>query len=281
MSIVGDSVTTTPDARVPHRRADADFRCHDRRPAGRLRRHRRCQDRRLHRRRPDRLQLADRQPGCSASRPTSRAAARRAASRSAPPPDVRSASIAGTADHRLKWFGTFRGRVGVLVDPRVLLYVTGGLAYGADRQRLRGRLPRLRRSPASAPSNTKAGLDGRRRHRGRGRRQLDRQGRVPVHGSRHLRPRASGRRPVSRRVNFPGVPQGGFNTPDRHDHRGERPVRQPLPRPHLPRRPELSLRAGSGRRALLSLRYETSEAPASSGAFAFAPRLLLLPDQRR
>lgn len=30
----------------------------------------------------------------------------------------------------LDWFGTVRGRIGGLVDPRVLLYVTGGLAYG-------------------------------------------------------------------------------------------------------------------------------------------------------
>ena len=33
-------------------------------------------------------------------------------------------------DHKLDWFGTFRARAGLLVDPRVLLYVTGGLAYG-------------------------------------------------------------------------------------------------------------------------------------------------------
>jgi outer membrane immunogenic protein len=33
-------------------------------------------------------------------------------------------------DHKIDWFGTFRARAGALVDPRVLLYVTGGLAYG-------------------------------------------------------------------------------------------------------------------------------------------------------
>ena len=32
---------------------------------------------------------------------------------------------------KIDWFGTVRGRVGILVDPRVLLYGTGGLAYGA------------------------------------------------------------------------------------------------------------------------------------------------------
>lgn len=31
---------------------------------------------------------------------------------------------------KLTWFGTVRGRVGVLVTPSVLLYGTGGLAYG-------------------------------------------------------------------------------------------------------------------------------------------------------
>jgi outer membrane immunogenic protein len=31
---------------------------------------------------------------------------------------------------KIDWFGTVRGRVGVLAAPRVLLYATGGLAYG-------------------------------------------------------------------------------------------------------------------------------------------------------
>ena len=31
---------------------------------------------------------------------------------------------------KIDWFGTVRARAGVLVDPKVLLYVTGGLAYG-------------------------------------------------------------------------------------------------------------------------------------------------------
>ena len=33
----------------------------------------------------------------------------------------------------LDWFGTLRGRVGFLVDPRILTYATGGLAYGDAR----------------------------------------------------------------------------------------------------------------------------------------------------
>lgn len=39
-------------------------------------------------------------------------------------------SLVANVDHKLDWFGTLRARAGVLVDPRVLLYVTGGLAYG-------------------------------------------------------------------------------------------------------------------------------------------------------
>jgi outer membrane immunogenic protein len=35
-----------------------------------------------------------------------------------------------TANYKLDWFGTVRGRVGFLPTERLLLYVTGGLAYG-------------------------------------------------------------------------------------------------------------------------------------------------------
>ncbi|WP_094193695.1 outer membrane protein [Bradyrhizobium viridifuturi] len=34
------------------------------------------------------------------------------------------------ANYRLDWFGTFRGRAGILAAPQLLLYATGGLAYG-------------------------------------------------------------------------------------------------------------------------------------------------------
>lgn len=36
----------------------------------------------------------------------------------------------GSADHHLKWFGTVRGKLGWLPHERVVLYATGGLAYG-------------------------------------------------------------------------------------------------------------------------------------------------------
>lgn len=35
-----------------------------------------------------------------------------------------------TANYKLDWFGTVRGRVGFLPTDRILLYATGGLAYG-------------------------------------------------------------------------------------------------------------------------------------------------------
>src|SRR5262249_51142990 len=36
----------------------------------------------------------------------------------------------GGVTQKLSWVGTLRGRVGVLVTPSILLYGTGGLAYG-------------------------------------------------------------------------------------------------------------------------------------------------------
>jgi outer membrane immunogenic protein len=35
-----------------------------------------------------------------------------------------------SSEHKLSWFGTVRGRLGVTVTPELLLYGTGGLAYG-------------------------------------------------------------------------------------------------------------------------------------------------------
>jgi outer membrane immunogenic protein len=39
-------------------------------------------------------------------------------------------AIVSNFDQRLKWFGTARGRIGYLPDPRWLVYATGGFAYG-------------------------------------------------------------------------------------------------------------------------------------------------------
>ena len=39
-------------------------------------------------------------------------------------------SFVFTRDYKLDWFGTARGRIGYLPAERILLYATGGLAYG-------------------------------------------------------------------------------------------------------------------------------------------------------
>ena len=41
--------------------------------------------------------------------------------------------VSVSLSERLEWLGTLRGRVGVLVTPTVLPYITGGLAYGQVR----------------------------------------------------------------------------------------------------------------------------------------------------
>ena len=38
--------------------------------------------------------------------------------------------LLGSSDQRMSWFGTFRGRVGFTAIPELLIYATGGLAYG-------------------------------------------------------------------------------------------------------------------------------------------------------
>jgi outer membrane immunogenic protein len=44
--------------------------------------------------------------------------------------DIFCSTVSGTMSANIDWFGTLRGRVGMLVTPTVLLYGTGGLAYG-------------------------------------------------------------------------------------------------------------------------------------------------------
>ncbi len=40
------------------------------------------------------------------------------------------ALLSGTVDSKIHWFGTVRARAGLLVNPTLLVYATGGLAYG-------------------------------------------------------------------------------------------------------------------------------------------------------
>jgi len=44
--------------------------------------------------------------------------------------DIYCSTVSGTMKTAIDWFGTLRGRLGVLVSPTALLYGTGGLAFG-------------------------------------------------------------------------------------------------------------------------------------------------------
>ena len=46
------------------------------------------------------------------------------------PPIIGLATFNQTLEAKIEWFGTVRGRLGLLLTPAVLLYGTGGLAYG-------------------------------------------------------------------------------------------------------------------------------------------------------
>ena len=93
-----------------------------------------------------------------------------------PTPPAILAPVAGIAvpvalNQKIDWFGTVRGRAGVLATPTLLLYATGGSGLR------RGRLQCDDRSGVDCICEHRRNqfrLDGRRRHRGRDRRQLDR-----------------------------------------------------------------------------------------------------------
>ena len=46
------------------------------------------------------------------------------------PFDVAALPVTSTLEQKLDWFGTVRGRVGPTITPTILVYATGGLAYG-------------------------------------------------------------------------------------------------------------------------------------------------------
>jgi outer membrane immunogenic protein len=57
------------------------------------------------------------------------------------PPIFAPGTFAHTVTTSLDWFGTVRGRLGVLASPNLLLYGTGGLAYGQVRSSTVGIFP--------------------------------------------------------------------------------------------------------------------------------------------
>ena len=76
-----------------------------------------------------------------------------------------------TLNQKIDWFGTVRGRIGILATPKVLLYATGGLAYGEvnSSETIATPVP-----SAFSACETNVRLDGRCRHRRRDQRELDR-----------------------------------------------------------------------------------------------------------
>ena len=61
-----------------------------------------------------------------------------------------------STEQKLSWFGTLRGRLGATVTPDLLLYATGGLAYGHDDASANTFFNNITQYPASV-SKTKAG----------------------------------------------------------------------------------------------------------------------------
>ena len=103
------------------------------------------------------------------------------------PPGVTGTSLA--LDQSLEWFGTAGCAAASLASPRVLLYATGGLAYGEIKTTatLAGVTPAgvaLRRH--GLEYRYPRWLDDRRRHRRHDHPELDRQARISLHGSRQL-----------------------------------------------------------------------------------------------
>jgi outer membrane immunogenic protein len=66
-----------------------------------------------------------------------------------------------TLTQQIDWFGTVRGRAGVLVSPKVLLYVTGGLAYGEVKSgEVIGVFPGLSTTNTNVGWTVGAGIEG-------------------------------------------------------------------------------------------------------------------------
>ncbi len=64
-------------------------------------------------------------------------------------------------NQKIDWFGTVRGRIGVLVSPKVLLYATGGLAYGeVDSNEVIGTLGGFSNNVTNVGYTVGAGVEG-------------------------------------------------------------------------------------------------------------------------
>ena len=124
---------------------------------------------------------------------------------------------------------------GFLPTDRVLLYATGGLAVGELDANFSTTLTGIGTLLGRQPSHA-GRLDRRRRRRRSDRRQLDRQDRVPVHGSRQLRRR--------RPVRHDRAARYSERRPDHGVGLLGQPPTATVHRPHPSRRRELPLAAG-------------------------------------
>jgi outer membrane immunogenic protein len=81
-----------------------------------------------------------------------------------PPANLAPAPGAGVAvalNQKIDWFGTVRGRAGFLVSPKVLVYATGGLAYGEVKSsEIIGGLTGFSSSNTKAGYTVGAGIEG-------------------------------------------------------------------------------------------------------------------------
>ncbi len=152
--------------------------------------------------------------------------------------------LAGTTlaiDQKLQWFGTVRGRVGILATPKVLFYGTGGLAFGEIKTT--GTLSSFTTvapfGPIAAVGSSidhARRLDPRRWRRRQDHPELERQARISLHGSRSFL--------------------------DRHIHAGadasdQRKRLVTLYRPHPARGHQLPVRQPGGRTILNQQRRQT------------------------
>jgi outer membrane immunogenic protein len=74
---------------------------------------------------------------------------------------VPGAAVPLALTQKIDWFGTFRGRIGILATPKVLLYTTGGLAYGeVNSSETIGVLPGFSSSTTNVGWTLGAGIEG-------------------------------------------------------------------------------------------------------------------------
>src|SRR5262245_23267798 len=88
-----------------------------------------------------------------------------------------------TTDHKLEWFGTSRSRLGFLATPNLLLYGTGGVAYGQTKDTYTAAAVGFAAAVATV-KDVRAGWTVGGGIEGVLRRRLECKGRIPLYGPR-------------------------------------------------------------------------------------------------